>query len=97
MFVYGVYTANKLNRPELVGVDPNGYLFIFDAGNEVIRMMEPSGIMNTMIDGACRRDHTMANPDLPFELKIRGMVCYKQWSRSIPLTDGNLDPYAEEE
>ena len=94
--VDGVYTANKLNRPEVVGVDAQGYLFIYDAGNEVVRMVDLDGVMHTLIDGACRRDKTMPTPDIPFDLELRGMVCYKRWSRAIPLTDGNEDPYAEE-
>lgn len=60
-------------------------------------MVDPTGFMHTMIDGACRRDETLPTPGIPFDLKIRGMVCYKTWSRSIPLTDGNIDPYAEVE
>lgn len=31
--VDGPFTQNKLNRPELVGVDAEGYIFIYDAGN----------------------------------------------------------------
>ena len=60
-------------------------------------MMEPNGFLHTMIDGACRRDYTMPMPDIPFNLELRSMVCYKKWSRNIPLTDGNIDPYSEEE
>ena len=56
--VDGAYTQNKLNRPELVGVDAEGYIFIYDAGNQMIRMMEPgSGVIHSMIDGACRQDY----------------------------------------
>ena len=88
--VDGVFTTNKLNRPELVGVDPEGYLFIYDAGNAAVRMVDLDGVMHTLTDGACRSDKTMPNPAIPFDLEIRGMVCYKRWSKSIPLTDGNV-------
>jgi hypothetical protein len=43
-----------LNSPEMVGIDSFGYLFIYDAGNKAIRMMEPNGYLHTLIDGACR-------------------------------------------
>jgi hypothetical protein len=43
-----------LNTPEMVGLDSFGNLFIYDAGNNAIRMMEPNGYLHTLIDGACR-------------------------------------------
>ena len=58
-------------------------------------MVDPDGVMHTLIDGACRSDKTMPNPAIPFDLEIRGMVCYKRWSKSIPLTDGNVESYEE--
>ena len=54
-------------------------------------MVDLDGVMHTLIDGACRSDNTMPNPAIPFDLEIRGMVCYKRWSKSIPLTDGNFN------
>ena len=58
-------------------------------------MLDLDGILHTMIDGACRRDLTMPKPDIPFDLEIRGMICYKRWTWTNPLTNGNDDPYAE--
>jgi hypothetical protein len=40
-----------------VGVDAEGYIFIYDAGNQMIRMMDPqTNIVYSMIDGTCRED-----------------------------------------
>ncbi len=47
----GPQGQNLLNSPEMVGVDAEGYLFIFDAGNYgYIRMVEPNPpyIMHTL-------------------------------------------------
>lgn len=55
-FVDGYYQTNLLDSPEIVGIDAQGYLFIYDAGNKCIRMMEPNGFLHTLIDGACRED-----------------------------------------
>lgn len=42
----------------MVGVDAYGYVFIYDAGNGMIRMMDPvTGVVESMVDGACRIDH----------------------------------------
>ena len=90
----GVLTANRLNRPEVVGVDAQGYVFVWDEGNKAVRMLDLDGILHTMVDGACRRDLNMPRPDIPFEMDIRGMVCYRTWSKRIPQRDGNIDHFA---
>lgn len=39
-----------LNTPELVGVDDNGIVFIYDAGNQYIRMVNSTTrVMSTLI------------------------------------------------
>lgn len=54
----GALTVNQLRYPSMVGVDAYGYVFIYDAGNGMIRMMDPvTGVVESMVDGACRIDH----------------------------------------
>ena len=65
------------------GADAEANLFIFNARNKLIRMMETNGIMHTMIDGACRLDTLMHTPDIPFELTLGGTVGYKVWKRKV--------------
>jgi len=67
----------------MVGVDAEGNLFIYDAGNKMIRLMDTAGFMHTMIDGACRLDRNMPTPKIPFDLILRGTVCYKNWKRTV--------------
>lgn len=57
----------------------------------MIRMMDPnSGIVFSMIDGACREDYNQVPPELPFEIKLRTMVCYKTWKRTVIEIDQKL-------
>ena len=81
-FADGYFKTNLLNTPEMVGIDALGYLFIYDAGNKAIRLMEPNGFVHTLIDGACREDKNMQKKDIPFKVKLRGMVCYKTMLKS---------------
>ena len=74
----GVFSVNKFNRPSMIGMDKIGNMFIFDSGNKKIRMMDTNGEVFTLLDGACREDKTMPVLDPPFDLQIRGMVCYKR-------------------
>ena len=49
-FKDGQLGMNLLNTPELVGVDAQGYVFVYDAGNKYIRMIDPdTGYMHTML------------------------------------------------
>ena len=53
--------------------------------------------MYTFIDGACREDNNMPILDPPFDLQIRGTVCYKKWRTTTPMEDFNIYPEVEEE
>lgn len=77
-FADGVLSVNKMDRPSMVGMDKLGNLFIFDSGNKKIRMMDTTGEVFTLLDGSCREDKTMPTLDPPFDLQLRGMVCYKR-------------------
>jgi hypothetical protein len=44
----GLATAAQLNLPEGVALDGNGNLYIADTGNNVVRMVSPSGIITTV-------------------------------------------------
>ena len=67
----------------MVGIDPFGVLFIHDAGNNEIRMREKNGYVHTLIHGACRHDKNIGVPKIPFELELRGMICYKNWKTEM--------------
>ena len=95
-FSDGVFSENKLNMPLMVGMDDVGNMFIYDGGNKKIRMLDTNGVMFTLIDGACREDNTVPILDPPFDLKIRGTVCYKKWRTTTVQEDFNYYPGAEE-
>ena len=70
----------------MVGIDANGILFIYDAGNYRIKMMDtndPSLTVKSMVSGACRVDYMAPDLDLPFGIKLRSMICYKAWLLSV--------------
>ncbi len=43
----GLATAAELNNPQCVSVNPSGYVFISDGGNNCIRVINTSGIIST--------------------------------------------------
>ena len=69
-----------LNSPVLVATDANGTLYIYDAGNKYIRIVDPATkIMRTLIHGSCHIDYLTNLPKtrMPFELSITPMICFK--------------------
>ena len=92
----GVFSLNKLNKPTMIGMDKIGNMFIYDSGNKKFRMLDTDRIMHTLIDGACREDNTMPILDPPFDLQIRGTVCYKKWRTNQQKEDFNFYPGQEE-
>lgn len=92
-FKDGPQGQNLLNSPEMVGVDAEGFLFIFDQGNDgYIRMVEPYPpyLMHTLTQGACMEDRTVIPPKIPFQLKLRPMLCYRKWIKTSGLPDEHL-------
>ena len=76
---------NQLNRPEVIATDHNGTVYIYDAGNKYIRVVDPvTKIMSTMIHGSCRRDFRTSHPVLrvPFALELKAMICFKSWIKT---------------
>lgn len=79
-FSDGTFGSNLLSRPEVVGTDSNGTLFIYDSGNSYIRMVDPATkIMTTLLHGSCRIDYLTNRPQIrvPFQLELKPMVCFK--------------------
>jgi len=71
-----------LNEPELVAADANGTVYIYDSGNNYIRIVDPvTKILRTMIHGSCHLDYMSGQPKIrvPFQLKLKPMVCFKKW------------------
>ena len=74
----------------MVGLDANGYLFIYDEGNGMIRMMnvnDVNGVVERLVDGACRIDHLAPHFEAPFNIELRSMICYKTWLKRIVEVD----------
>ena len=106
-FKDGLFGLNRLDTPEMVGVDHNGTVFIYDSKNYYIRIVDPATkFMRTLMHGGCRLDYNSHEPmiRIPFQLQLRGMVCFKRWVKTygdpadhlvrIPKTFEILEPEA---
>lgn len=73
-FLDGPLGDNLLNSPELVSVDGQGYIFIFDDGNNYVRMIDLSGTLYTLYQGACDLAANEYPPDIQFNLKLKTLI-----------------------
>jgi len=77
-FKDGPEGTNRLRSPELVGVDAYGTLFIFDKGNDYVRMVDTTTrYMTTLLNGACREDNNTLHEAYSFNVRLTHMICYK--------------------
>jgi len=51
-FSDGPIGVNRFNQPDGLGVDDDGNLFVFDSGNNYMRMIQPNGHVVTLVSGA---------------------------------------------
>lgn len=64
-FKDGLFGQNLLNKPDMVGVDANGTVYIHDSENKYIRIVDPATkLMRTMIHGSCHLDYLTNVPEL---------------------------------
>mmetsp|Transcript_24676 Transcript_24676/g.38386 ORF Transcript_24676/g.38386 Transcript_24676/m.38386 type:complete len:241 (+) Transcript_24676:734-1456(+) len=93
-FKDGVFGQNLLNKPELVGTDHNGTLYIYDSGNQYIRVVNASTkIMRTMIHGSCKLDYMTSTPKnnpVPFQLELKPMICFTTWIKTSGAPENHL-------
>ena len=61
--------------PDGIGIDEDGYLYVLDTGNRYIRMIDPTGYVSTLINGAC------------FDYKLNtgkneALICLRKWIKT---------------
>ena len=88
-FVDGPLGDNLLNSPELISVDGQGYVFIFDDGNNYVRMIDLNGILYTLYQGAWDLVSNEYPPEIPFDLKLKTLVWYKNWIKTFGEPSGH--------
>lgn len=82
-FQDGRLGTNLFKYPESLGVDIFGNVFVYDSGNQYIRMIKKNGCVLTLVPGACRRDFRYVSQNLPkFGLKNEVVTCYREWMNS---------------
>jgi hypothetical protein len=52
-FKDGHFGINLFNKPDGIGIDDDGNLFVLDTGNNYMRLIDPQGYVHTLIQGAC--------------------------------------------
>ncbi|CAI2372390.1 unnamed protein product [Moneuplotes crassus] len=88
-FKDGPLDTNLFNSPELVSLNAEGNIFVFDDGNNYVRMMDLTGIVYTLYQGACDLAYNEYPPEIPFDLKLKTLICYKDWKKVYGKPDGH--------
>jgi hypothetical protein len=51
-----------------------GYIFVFDDGNNYVRMIDLTGDVHTLYQGACDLAYNEFPPSIPFDLSLTTLI-----------------------
>jgi secreted PhoX family phosphatase len=76
-FKDGPLGINRFNKPDGIGIDDDGNLFVYDSGNNYMRMIRPDGYVVTFINGACFEYGMIPFVENIHKVKNEYVICFK--------------------
>jgi len=52
-------------------------------------MIDLTGTVHTLYQGACDLAYNEYPPEIPFDLKLKTLICYKDWKKVYGKPDGH--------
>ena len=78
----GPIGVNRFDTPKGIGVDSYGNVFVYDSGNRYMRMIDTSGFVHTLINGACF-EYTMEDyVNNEYGFKNEKLLCFRKWIKN---------------
>lgn len=74
--------TNLFNLPTGIGIDDYGNVYVYDSGNSYMRVIYPSGVVATMLNGACYQYTMKDNIKNKFGFKSTTLLCFKNWIKT---------------
>ena len=81
-FKDGPFGVNLFNEPKGIGIDKMGNLFVYDSGNNYMRMIYTNGTVYTLIQGACFEYKMEDNIVNDYGYKHIRLLCFKNWIKT---------------
>jgi hypothetical protein len=76
-FKDGPIGTNLFNKPTQLGVDDDGYLYVYDSGNRYVRVIKPNQEVYTLINGACFEYTMLPSHINAYEYKNKYLLCLR--------------------
>ena len=94
-FVDGPRLLARFNKPDSLGVDVYGNLYVYDEGNTYIRQIQTNQFTWTMLKGSCRDAHANYSYELDkltvLNPKHKKVLCYKNWRKIFGQPTEHID------
>jgi hypothetical protein len=89
-FKDGPLGVNLFNSPGSLGVDDAGNVFVRDSHNVYMRIINGTGFVQTLIQGACREAYNQAPIMVLKMMKVRLVTCYRNWIKTSGLPSEHI-------
>ena len=81
-FKDGPKGVNQFKNPGGIGIDDIGNLYVYDAGNNYMRMIDTTGYVHTLIQGSCFEYLMGEKPETPFNVNSVDLLCFRKWIKT---------------
>jgi len=95
-FKDGPLGVNLFNEPKGIGIDNLGNLYIYDSGNNYMRMIDYNGYVYTLIQGACFEYKMEDNIKNNYGYNHKRLLCFKNWIKTYGEPSNHIYKSSEE-
>jgi len=89
-FKDGPSGVNLFNNPGSLGVDDAGNVFVRDSENVYMRIVNRTGFVQTLIQGACIEAYNQPPIMVLSNMKVRLVTCYRNWIKTSGLPSEHI-------
>ena len=95
-FKDGPLGVNLFNKPKGIGIDNLGNLYVYDSGNNYMRMIDYNGNVSTFIQGACFEYKMEDNIKNNYGYNHKRLLCFKNWIKTYGEPSNHIYKDSEE-
>lgn len=81
---------SRFTRPDAIGIDDDGYVYVYDSGNSYMRIIRKDQTVFTLINGACFEYKLQKDKTNIYNHINNYLICFRKWIKTSGLPDGHI-------